>query len=83
MQLHSDSFVVCLQVGEVVDELGVPEVAALRQEVEVVWVAQALHELQLDLRVVIMCSYPNQLSAVLLRYVRSLNSEVRTVTMKI
>ena len=38
-----------LQVGEVVDELGVPEVAALRQKVEVVGVAQALHELQLDL----------------------------------
>ena len=38
-----------LQVGEVVDELGVPEVAALRQEVEVVGVAEALHELQLDL----------------------------------
>ena len=38
-----------LQVGEVVDELGVPEVAALRQEVEVVGVAKALHELQLDL----------------------------------
>ena len=38
-----------LQVGQVVDELGVPEVAALRQEVEVVGVAQALHELQLDL----------------------------------
>ena len=38
-----------LQVGQVVDKLGVPEVAALGKEVEVVGVAQALHELQLDL----------------------------------
>ena len=37
------------QVAQVVDEIGLLEVAALGQEVKVVGVTQALHKLELDL----------------------------------
>ena len=37
------------EVAEIVDEVGLLEVAALGQEVQVVGVAQALNKLQLDL----------------------------------
>ncbi len=48
-QTVSQSHLPVLQVAEVVDEGGLLEVTALCQEVEVVWVPQALNELQLSL----------------------------------